>query len=112
MSHGGTKTKLNMKKEIFFLLLDTYRKAQLDLRELDEIGFNFYDGKYELATRIDNLFEAAMRANYKEEAIDWIFWFVFENDFGEKKLEARDGDKLICQTADELYDYITQYETH
>lgn len=101
-----------MKKEIFLLLLDTYRKAQRDLRELSAIGFDLYEGRYELATHIDNLFEAAMRANYKEEAIDWIFWFVFENDFGEKKLEARDGDKLICQTEEELYDYITQYETH
>lgn len=101
-----------MKKEIFLLLLDTYKIALKELIELSDMGFDFFDGKYQLADRVDSIFEASMRSAYEQEAIGWIFWFVFENDFGEKKLEARDGDKLIGQTAEELYDYISQYETH
>jgi hypothetical protein len=49
-----------------------------------------------------------MKEVFTEEQKDWIDWFCYENDFGEKSLEAWDKEgKLICQNIEQLYELVT-----
>ena len=49
---------------------------------------------------------------YVEEGYDWISWFCYENDFGQKGLEAWDENKnLICHSFESLWEYVEKLRT-
>ena len=64
--------------------LMTYKKINEELSELHEIGFDFYEGKYKISDKIENMFLIFLRTHFTEEGVDWIIWFVFENEYGQK----------------------------
>jgi hypothetical protein len=68
----------------FEKLIKTYQKTLLDFRELSQMGFDFADGKFKLELHCDNMLQIILDLTYTEEGVDWINWFMFENDFGEK----------------------------
>jgi hypothetical protein len=72
------------------------------------MGFNFFDSKYKIADRFCVLMEEAFLSHYTVEGLDWINWFVFENEFGELGLKAFDDKKLICQNFEDLHKYIEE----
>lgn len=44
---------------------------------------------------------------YGETGYDWFSWYVYENDYGRRKLEAWDDQhQPICQTEKELWEYL------
>lgn len=44
---------------------------------------------------------------YGEEGYDWLSWYCYDNDFGQKGLEAYDADKnLICYSHESLWQYL------
>ena len=44
---------------------------------------------------------------YGEEGCDWISWFCYENEYGEKGMGAWDENKeLICQNISSLWEFL------
>jgi hypothetical protein len=49
---------------------------------------------------------------YGEEGYDWISWFCYENDFGQKGLAAWDENKNpICHSFESLWQYVEKLRT-
>ena len=103
-----------MKFKEFEQLLKRFRSTMKSLSELHGIGFDFYEGKYDLASDIEGILMLTINSHYKSEGVEWIEWFIFENDFGDKKMEAweetKKGKNPICQDTKGLWEYIKQYK--
>lgn len=99
-----------MKKEELkkaFDLVQSMQKFEDEVKEILKIDIfeipsieNFY-----------RMFDIFIESHYTEKGQDWIFWWCYENEFGNRKLEAFDNnEKAICRNFDELYEYVKQYE--
>lgn len=100
-----------MTRETFTSLLNEYKEFIDKSNKYYEFGIDLVDSKLSIAYNVDKMFEIIIKDTYTKEGIDWINWFVYENDFGRYGLGAYDeSDKLICQDVDSLYDYIEQYK--
>lgn len=98
-----------MNKEQFKNILEQY---QILLEYEDhylKFGVDLTDGQYPIVEPIDKIIDIFWSTIYTSVGIDWIYWFIFENDFGKNNLEATYNKKLICQDIDGLYDHIDQY---
>jgi len=73
-----------MKLEHFEKIMKNYREGYNMVSELYDIGFNVLDGKYNLSFYLDKLFIATLESHYTDDGIDWVTWFIYENDWGEK----------------------------
>ena len=73
-----------MKLEHFEKLLNEYRKASDMISELYDIGFDLMEGKYKLSDSLYHLFISSLESHYTDDGIDWVTWFIYENDWGEK----------------------------
>lgn len=97
----------------FEQFINNYKLNYDKLGELYDMGFDFLENeKFPLYNYIFNSLELFIKSHYNEDGWDWVEWFVFENEYGEKKLEAWDVDgNLICQTLEELFELIeTQHK--
>jgi hypothetical protein len=81
-----------MTYENFLKALFAYKKVSESLSELHYIGMDFYEGKYQLASLHQELFESVFESHYTTEGIEWIDWFVYDNNWGTGGLEATDSD--------------------
>jgi len=73
-----------MKYEIFLRLIMTYKKAEENARQWHEFGIDLHEGKYPIAPYLYDIMEAGFESTYNEDGIDWISWFIFENEYGHK----------------------------
>jgi hypothetical protein len=64
--------------------MSTYKKISEDLSELHSIGLDFFEGKYKISELSYSLFLSSFKSHYTEEGIEWIDWFIFEADWGQK----------------------------
>jgi len=62
----------------------TYKMLSEDFSQLHSIGIDFFEGKYKLSELSYSLFLSAFESHYTKEGIEWIDWFVFEADWGQK----------------------------
>lgn len=103
-----TKEKMQLKE--FQNLLEKFKSFSDKASELHDMGFDFYEGKYQLISDVDNIIDIALSSHYTEQGVDWINWFIFETDYGKNKLEAWDENKnLICQDLESLHEYIEKH---
>ena len=99
-----------MQLKEFQNLLEKFKSFSDKLSELHDIGFDFYEGKYQLISDVDKIIDITISSHYTEQGVDWINWFIFETDYGNKKLEAFDENKNpICYDINSLHEYITKY---
>lgn len=87
-----------MTYEIFLKLLLTYKKLNEDITELYDIGVDLLEGKYKLSDGIYSLLESALKTTYNQQGIEWVGWFMFESDWGQKDWSAKplyDNGKII-----------------
>ena len=73
-----------MKYEIFLKLIMTYKKAEENTRKWHEFGIDLHEGKYPIATYLYNLMRAGFESTYTDDGLEWIDWFIFENEYGHK----------------------------
>jgi hypothetical protein len=73
-----------MSYEEFLKVLMSYKKINEEISELYDIGFDFLEGKYRMSDSVSTMFEAILGSHYTDEGVDWINWFIFENDWGQK----------------------------
>lgn len=99
-----------MKYKQFKELIESYKKSQKAFSELYDLGFDFYEGKYELARFTDEILDTALKTHYTVEGIDWINWFIFETDYGNIDMKGIDNDgSPICYDMKSTYEYCEQY---
>jgi hypothetical protein len=122
-----------MKLEHFEKILKEYRESSNMISELYDIGFDLMEGKYKLSDSLYRLFISSLDAHYTDIGVDWITWFIYENDWGEKDWKTlpvyqrnsdgimelvMDGERhgatdedgnSICYDIKSLWEYIEKY---
>jgi len=113
-----------MNLKLFTAIIENYKKSSEIISELYSIGFDLMEGKYTLSDQIYNQFILALETTYTNDAIEWISWFIFENDYGKKdwsKTKDVNGKfhtiygatdergKPICYSIESLHDHIKTY---
>lgn len=100
-----------MTRREFEKLIEAYKEFSEISDKFYEIGLNIFEGEKPIADPFYKVAELMIYSHYTEEGVEWIFWWIYENEFGDRGLEAYDEEKnLICQTEDELFEYVKQYE--
>ena len=90
----------------FIQILLSYKKFSEDISSLYEIGFDLMEGKYKLTTPIEMLLRASIESHYGDQGWDWVSWFIWESDYGQKDfsvtptyLTKEDGtNELVAST--------------
>lgn len=75
----------------------------------NNFGIDLYEGNFPIGDTFGKLTDLFFETHYKNDGIDRINWWMWENDFGENKPKAYDNDEELIKTEDELYDYIKKY---
>jgi len=124
-----------MTYEEFLNVLMTYKSLSEDFNELYGMGFDFMEGKYQLESKVERILNTTLSSHYTEEGVDWITWFIYENEYGQKdwsRLPTYDIEtgKLIeknpmesygasdengnpiCFSFETTYEYVKQYLKH
>ena len=88
----------------FLRCLMTLKKISEDISELHDIGVDLLEGKYKISENVGMLFESFIEDSYGEGGLDWVNWFIFENEYGQKDwstapLYSEDG-KLIKEAGE------------
>ena len=93
-----------MQLEKFKKIIDSIRESSDRTQQLYKLNVDLigYDDK--LYEAINIMFEDI----YGTQGNEWIGWFCYENDYGRHDLQAFDGDNRICQTVEDLWEYIEQ----
>lgn len=113
----------------FLTLLLGYKKFSEDISSLHDLGFDLMEGKYNLTHPIELMLAASIKSHYGEEGWDWVEWFIYESDYGQKDFsttptyrtkedgttevveskiygaEDKDGNP-ICYSYDSLWEYL------
>jgi hypothetical protein len=91
---------------------ETFLKLTLELQRQERIVDDLYKNKIDLLEFIDpyhGLIHLLMKEIYGEEGVDWWSWFCYENDYGEKGLEAWDENKnRICHSLESLWEFLEE----
>ena len=89
---------------------ETFLEITLELQKQERIVDNLYKNNVDLLEFIDpyhGLIHLLIKEIYGEEGVDWFSWFCYENDYGEKGLEAWDKDGTpICYSLESLWEYL------
>jgi len=99
-----------MKKEEFLEIIEKISSLEYQQDAYYKFGIDLLESQYPVLGTAYEIIDLFFKSIYTEKGIDWINWFIYENDFGVGGLEASDNGELICQTVEELYDYIEQYK--
>lgn len=73
-----------MEYTYFVQILQNYKKFWEDISSLHDIGFDLMEGKYDLALPLEAIFKASIKSHYGTAGWEWVSWFAFESEFGEK----------------------------
>jgi hypothetical protein len=95
-----------MSKEQFETLLNNYQSFQNKIAHFYSFGLDLMEGKLSLTVEVENILDTAIQSHYDKEGCDWVNWFLYENDFGRRGLEATQYDKPICYDISSLYEYL------
>jgi hypothetical protein len=124
-----------MTYEEFLNVLMSYKSLSEDFSELYGMGFDFFEGKYQLEIKVEKILNATLSSHYTDEGVDWITWFIYENEYGQKdwsrlptydletgKLIEKDpmdsygakdeNGNPICFSFETTYEYVKQYLKH
>lgn len=68
-----------MKYESFHTVIHNIQEMSRSLNELDNIGMDFFEGKYKLATYYETTYETLFREIYDADGVECIFWYLYES---------------------------------
>jgi len=88
----------------FLKSLMAFKKISEDVSELHDIGVDLMEGKFRILGNVVSLFESNIEESYGEEGLDWVNWFIYESEYGQKDwstapLYSEDG-KLIKEAGE------------
>ena len=92
----------------FEQLISSHKTLNENLHDLHDLGFDFYEGKFELCGLIDGLFTTTIESIYGKEGVEWVDWFIYETNYAtDEHLTAHDADgNRICYDIESLYNYL------
>ena len=89
---------------------ERFLKIILGLQKEDRVIKNLYDNGVDLINFTDSyqvIINELIEEVYGEGGEDWFSWYCWENDFGQKGLEALDeNEKPICYSHESLWKYL------
>lgn len=75
---------MNFKK--FKNILELYKNIFYNFNKLDNLGFNFYENEqFPLVEDFEKIITLFFQNLFTDEGVEWIFWFIYENDYGNAK---------------------------
>lgn len=96
-----------MTRQEFTQLIKTYKEFSENVSTMYDIGVDLMEGKYPISSHCDKLLELCITSYWGVKGWDWVSWFVYENEYGEKEYGAWDTDGTpICYSVDSLYDFL------
>jgi hypothetical protein len=107
-----------MTLEQFKNILESYKKISDMCSELHNLGFDLYEGKFKIAEESYNLLRASLATTYNIDGIEWVEWFIYESDWGNKNWGTKEepryhaawdkDDNPICFSLESLYQEINK----
>lgn len=112
-----------MEYKDFLMIIMANKKFEEELSELNSLGFDFFEGKYKLADLNYKIFNCSLGCHYTNEGMEWIYWFIYESDYGQKdwsKIKTFGDDKNtpygavdengnpICYSYESLWKYLEE----
>ncbi len=96
---------------------ETFLKIILGLQKQDRAVSDLYrQSKIDLIDFVDPyhaIINTLIYEVYGVEGGDWFNWFCYENDFGQKGLEAWDENRNpICYSFESLWEYLEKIKPH
>ena len=89
---------------------ERFLKVLLSLQKEDRTIKALYDNGVDLINFVDpyhEIINELIKEIYGEGGYDWFSWYIYENEFGQKGLEAWDSDRnLICYSHESLWKYL------
>ena len=89
---------------------ENFLKLTLGLQRQDRIVEELYKYKVDLIEFVDpyhEIISALVKEIYGEEGYDWFCWFCYENEYGQKGLEAFDENQnRICYSHETLWELL------
>ena len=89
---------------------ERFLKIILGLQKEDRIIKNLYDNGVDLINFVDpyhTIINELIKEVYDEDGYEWFSWYCWENDFGQRGLEAFDENKNpICYSHESLWEYL------
>ncbi len=83
-----------MEYSTFLKLIMTNKKIEENMHDLYQVGVDIFESKYAVADHISSMFNASFEPHYNKEGIDWISWFMYENDYGQADWSKNPSYKL------------------
>ncbi len=74
-----------MQYQDFKSILLIYKKGTENISALAKIGMDLLESPYELSSVLEEMLMRSMGCYYTEEGLEWISWFIYENEWGKKK---------------------------
>lgn len=132
--HNNYFTKMQF--EQFKTLIDLYKKGSDNISALYDIGVDLLESKYEMSSVIHDLLFKSLESHYTKDGIDWVTWFIFENEYGTRKWNEQpvyrisvtgkmeklskndptaaygahdENGKPICYSLKSLHEYVEEY---
>jgi hypothetical protein len=59
-----------------------------------------------LASLHEELFESVFESHYTTEGIEWIYWFVYDNNWGTAGLEAEVDGNPVAHSYESLWELL------
>lgn len=94
-----------MNKEEFIELIKDYQKNREHIDTISNIFPNFWE--LNCVDYGNTMFEKLLNVYFKEESVDWIYWWLFEKDGNpEYKAWDKDNNEIPTETIEDLWDIV------
>ena len=89
---------------------ERFLKIILSLQKEDRVIKNLYENGVDLVNFVESyhtIINELIKEVYGAEGEEWFSWFCWENDFGQRGLEAFDeNNNRICYSHESLWEYL------
>jgi hypothetical protein len=95
-----------MQYQDFKEILLIYKKGTENIAALDKIGVDLFDSPYELSSILEQMLMRSMGCYYTEQGLEWISWFIYENEWGKRKWKGPlyerniEGKPVVSENSD------------
>lgn len=98
-----------MEYKQFLDLLMHHRRYSRTISDAYNVGIDLVEGKFSTTENIDNMLKIAIISHYGKEGWKWVQWFIYDNEYGQKGLEATSDGEPICFSHESLYVYLEKH---
>ena len=71
-----------------------FKKTSEEISELHDIGVDLFEGKFKIMDGISRIFNTSIETSYGEGGLDWVDWFIYESEYGQRDWSTSDSYKM------------------